>query len=137
MIMEVEKSLPAAPKLKFPVMTSDSNLIPKKKTSNRKKTAITSSQENVFSFPLDRIQISGQQMYTPRINECDNGHDFSNSYNIVKKSNSDSPNLAATVTSYTIPKVREVFSLEGLKELIQGVGFTNIPTQLPEMVRQN
>lgn len=117
-------------------MTSDPNLTPKKKTSNKKKVATTSSKENVFSFPLDRIQVSGQQMYTPRISDGDNGHEFSNSYNMVKKSNSDSPNLAAAVT-YTIPKVREVFSLEGLKELIQGVGFSNIPTQLPEMVRQN
>lgn len=58
-----------------------------------------------------------------------------NSYNMVKKSNSEGPGSLTTV-SYAIPPVKEVLSLQGLKELIKGVGFSNIPVQHPEMVRQ-
>lgn len=134
-VMEIENTFPV-PKMKSPAMAANDSWMPSKKKSHGSKTSLTSSKENVFnSFPLDKIQVSGQQMHTPRVGNGDDRHDFSNSYNMVKKSNSEGPGSLTTV-SYAIPPVKEVLSLQGLKELIKGVGFSNIPVQHPEMVRQ-
>lgn len=131
-VMEIENTFPV-PKMKSPAMAANDSWMPSKKKSHGSKTSLTSSKENVFhSFPLDKIQVSGQQMHTPRVGNGDDRHDFSNSYNMVKKSNSEGPGSLTTV-SYAIPPVKEVLSLQGLKELIKGVGFSNIPVQHPEM----
>lgn len=134
-VMEIENTFPV-PKMKSPAMAANDSWMPSKKKSHGSKTSLSSSKENVFhSFPLDKIQVSGQQMHTPRVGNGDDRHDFSNSYNMVKKSNSEGPGSLTTL-SYAIPPVKEVLSLQGLKELIKGVGFSNIPVQHPEMVRQ-
>lgn len=133
--MEIENTFPV-PKMKSPAMAANDSWMPSKKKSHGSKASLSSSKENVFhSFPLDKIQVSGQQMNTPRVSNGDDRQDFSNSYNMVKKSNSEGPGSLTTV-SYAIPQVKEVLSLQGLKELIKGVGFSNIPVQHPEMVRQ-
>lgn len=131
--MEVESTFPVL-QMKPPTMANDSWISNKKKSNGNRGGSISSSKESVFhSFPLDKIQVSGQQMHTPRVSNGDDRHDFANSYNSVKKSNTETPSL--TTVSCSIPPVKEVLSLEGLKELIKGVGFSHIPVQHPEMVR--